>query len=596
MSILPDFVLALVRPYLQPLLLWLSDHIYTRLLQHETEHLLIRLHHHLDFRPLEQACAAFHHASGPGAPPTHPTPQLARALLVKYLFDWSLRELEFQLRFHLVVKWFVGYALFEVGPDHTTLERFEQWVGAHESRSFFDATLRQIDADFPQLRACPQIGDTFALRANAAKESLLTLVRHTCRRLLAEFQQAAPDRARLVISHLNTPALFGSPEEVGEVFLSLTQGQARLHTVVSHTLHCAQLVRAQLDAAPPLTSPARAETVYWLAHLDKIIADEVALTFIAETPSSDTLGFAERPLKEQNAWLVDFNDLPPEAPLAVSELNPNDKGPYRLGSATDPEATYRLHGPGKTDFGYNTQVATDGLFVREIQVATGAQPDPVAIPEVLTAHYEHHGFYPPKFIYDQAGGNGKTRALVEQATGGQTQLVAHLPPYEKRTDRFGPPDFSLSPDGLRLTCPNGKTSEVAYRSGGGDGRSFRFFPVQCLGCPLWTACRSQKADPAAKRQVFISDYRSQVEAARVYNQTPEFKREMKLRPLVERIIAGLVRYNGARHARRRGLRNADFQMKMCAMAFNLKTWLRLLKEQTLTPAKKPLLLPRPDSA
>ena len=79
---------------------------------------------------------------------------------------------------------------------------------------------------------------------------------------------------------------------------------------------------------------------------------------------------------------------------------------------------------------------------------------------------------------------------------------------------------------------------------------------------------------------------------------------MKLRPLVERIIAGLVRYNGARQARRRGLRNADFQMKtcpersrrMCATAFNLKTWLRRLKEQALTPAKKPLLLSRPDSA
>jgi hypothetical protein len=531
--------------------------------------------------------------------------------LVKYLFDWSLRELEFQLRFHLVVKWFVGYALFEAGPDHTTLERFEQWVRTHESGLFFDATLHQIDADFPELRSRPQIGDTFALRANAAKESLVTLLRHTCRRLLAEFQQAAPERARLVIAQLNISVLFGASEEVAEVFLPLAQRQARLQTVVAHALHCAQLVRAQLEAAPPLPRPACAETVYWLAHLDKIIADEIVLTWAEETPSPDPTGFTEHPLDEQNAWLVDFSDpsagsepalslskgqaLPPSAPAEVKELDPDDKGPYRLGSATDPEASYRLHGPGKTDFGYNVQVATDGLFVREIQAATGAQPDPVAIPEVLAAHYEHHGFFPPKFIYDQAGGNGKTRALVEQATGGQTQLVAHLPPYEKRTDRFGPSDFTLAPDGLRLTCPNGLSSDVAYRSGGGEGRSFRFFPVQCQACPLWTACRSAKASPAAKRQVFISDYRSHVEAARTYNQTPEFKREMKLRPLVERIIAGLVRYNGARQARRRGLRNADFQMKMCATAFNLKTWLRLLKEQALTPAKKLLPAPRPDS-
>ena len=54
------------------------------------------------------------------------------------------------------------------------------------------------------------------------------------------------------------------------------------------------------------------------------------------------------------------------------------------------------------------------------------------------------------------------------------------------------------------------------------------------------------------RQVFISDYRAEVEAARIYNQTPEFKTDMKQRQRVERIIAALVRYNGARRARRRG--------------------------------------------
>jgi hypothetical protein len=35
-----------------------------------------------------------------------------RALLVKYLYDHSLRSLEDEIRFHLIVKWFVGYAVF----------------------------------------------------------------------------------------------------------------------------------------------------------------------------------------------------------------------------------------------------------------------------------------------------------------------------------------------------------------------------------------------------------------------------------------------------------------------------------------------------
>ena len=60
---------------------------------------------------------------------------------------------------------------------------------------------------------------------------------------------------------------------------------------------------------------------------------------------------------------------------------------------------------------------------------------------------------------------------------------------------------------------------------------------------------------------------------------------MKLRPCVERIIAALVRYGGARRARRRGLHKADFQMKMAATAFNLKKWMRCLAEQSDIPLK-----------
>ncbi|MBM4460395.1 MAG: hypothetical protein FJ011_21975, partial [Chloroflexi bacterium] len=81
------------------------------------------------------------------------------------------------------------------------------------------------------------------------------------------------------------------------------------------------------------------------------------------------------------------------------------------------------------------------------------------------------------------------------------------------------------------------------------------------------------------RQFFISDYRDELAQARTFNATPAFKAAMNLRPGVERVIAGLTRYNGARRCQRRGLRNADYQAKMNGMAFNLKTWLRLLAER-----------------
>jgi hypothetical protein len=171
-------------------------------------------------------------------------------------------------------------------------------------------------------------------------------------------------------------------------------------------------------------------------------------------------------------------------------------------------------------------------------------------------------------------------------------------PYEKRSERFGPYDFSLSEDGQSLTCPNGKISTSAYASGSADGRNFRFFACQCwrngdppkrmkatkkqpgadlsLRCPLWEQCRDKNSGPGEMRQVFISDYRQQVLQAADYNQTDNFKGEMKQRPLVERVIFELTHYNGARRCRGIGLDYADWQAKMCAMAYNLKLWMRKL--------------------
>ncbi len=178
------------------------------------------------------------------------------------------------------------------------------------------------------------------------------------------------------------------------------------------------------------------------------------------------------------------------------------------------------------------------------------------------------------------------RRLFNDATQGRSQLVAPLINHDKNTALFRPQQFKLSPDGLTLTCPNGVSSSIAYPSQSGDGRVFRFSAAQCLACPLWQQCRDPKQPPDSnsKRQVFISDYRPEVEAARLYNLSDDFKADLKLRFRVEQIIAHQTRYNGGRVARFIGLAKCDFQAKMCAMALNLKAWMKL-EFSPQTPAK-----------
>jgi hypothetical protein len=629
---IPDFVPDIVLVFWTRLCAWFSSQVYAVMLAHAQQHLLVRLHARLDIQALVTACAGYHHTAGPGDQPTHPVAYLVRAVLVKTLYNWSLRECADQINHHLVVKWFVGYPVWAAGPDYTTLARFEQWVSEHHGRTFFDATLRQIDADFPGERRQPQVGDTFALQAHAAKEGLVRLLRHTCQCLLRVLQTADPVAHATVTGQLEAAALFGAPDERAEFYLDAEARRVRLQTTVVAALHCAEVVQAHL--APTLPAAARQPVTDRLADLTKIVADEVALT-------RDASGAITR----------------------VEVRPPKQQGSYRLGSATDPDATYRVHGKDKCDLGYNVNVAVNAHFVREIQAATGAQPDAAGLPDLLTAQQEHHAVVPPQFIYDAAAGEAKTRVLVTQASAGQTQLIAPLRPSPQRHD-LGPADCTLSADGLTLTCPNGQTATTAYRSQSAAGRSFRFTAAQCQDCPLWQACRGPKsapmgassraaalpnvapaaalpnaapgaalpniapaaalpnaapgaalpnaapgaalpnAAPAAAlpnaapgaalpniapaaaqpgkgtlRQFFISDHRDVLAQARTFNATPEYKAAMQLRPGVERIIAGLTCYNGARRCRCRGLANADYQAKMSAMAFNLKTWLRLLAER-----------------
>ena len=560
MSIIPPFVQNLIIAYLAPLLDWFSALIYADLIGRAPDHLLVKLSQHVDLAPLEEACAPFHHDHGPGKHPTHPVRHLVRALLVKYLYDYSLREAESEIRFHLIVKWFVGYPVFAAGPDHTTLDRFEQWVCKHQRRVFFDQTLQQIDHALPEQRQQAQIGDTFAMQANAAREPLIPLIRHVCRRLLSVLEQADADRAARVREQIDHTALFPD-NEVDEYYLSPEKRAARLYITVCAALDCACYVRDSLEQPTPLDAETYAPVLQWLDLLDKAISDDILITRDGQGRVTQV---CERPAKE--------------------------KGSYRLGSATDPDATYRVHGKKKIALGYNVSVAANDQFVREIQADTGAQPDAVAVPDLIQAQRVHHDLTPPKMLYDAAAGSGKTRALVDEASDGQTQLSAPLLPYNKRTKFFTPDRFQLSEDGETLTCPNGVSSTVSYARPDLEGRWFRFYASWCRGCALWPECRRHKLGSKAHRVVYISDFRSYVDAAVAYNQSEAYKTDRKRRPLIEQTIAHLVRYNGARHARRRGKRSADFQAKMCAMAFNLKRWMRLVSDRpgSTAPAEQPL--------
>ena len=535
-------IATILNQYLQPLLLWFTQYVLERLLVSNRDHPLIGLQALMDFSDLEQACAPFHDLSATrGRPVTHSVPHLLRALFIKYWYDLSLRRLEERLRNDMLVRWFVGYGLHQATPDHTTLHRFETYLYREFPSLFFTTLLKQIDATIDDGHDKVQIADTFALRANAAYESLLQRLRHSSYLLLQVWQSADPQGYAAVYPQLDDQALFGLKTEKRDFLLSRDEWQQRLRVTVQAIEDCLALLPPEAQRPPTVQ--------HQVQVLVKIMTDELDRTHDA------------------NGRL-----------RHCARLAKNKRGKQRSISATDPQASTRNHGPGKKDDGFNISVSVTQKFIREIRADSGSTGDVVPIPDLLTAQAERGDTLPEKLLYDQIAGTGKTAHLVEAASNGRTQLVAK-PKYPKQSATFSPEDFTLSDDGLWLTCPNGRTINRRYRSGDGDGWKFRFLPAQCLRCPLLKQCRGKEKTPTTHRDVFISDYRADFDRLVAYSQTDDFKLDMKLRPQVERVIAGLVLHNGARYAHFRGLAKVDFQVKMCAMIYNAKRWLVLLAEK-----------------
>lgn len=542
-----ESVTQLLMRYEKEIREWHTEQVYKAIRQEEKEHLLVRLAEGLDFGPVEEACAGYRQYKGKrGQEARYSIGQLAKTLLVRYLYGWSLRQSEAEVRGNLLLRWFCGYGLSEPVADHATLERFEQWLVTNQPRLFFDLALVRIDQDFPEERTAIQIGDTFGMESHTADLRLYELLGRMGLALWQAFLPLLPvdeppaPSAQAIYSQALDPA-----QQQATTFLSPPEWAARTLGRAQQLAPLPSLLAAQAASLPHPQPEPLAHFHLWRQRMEKVLADECLL-------SPDA----------------------PGQPSVVRLLEAKERGSYRILTPVDPEISLRIHDDDIVR-GYNVSVAATPDFVREIAAATGATPDSVGVDKLVKEQKEHLGLVPPKLVYDQAAGTPKKIADVAKASDHKTLLVVRLVDYHRNRVRFGPLDFSLGADGL-LTCPNGQTSHRAYRSSGGDGWNYRFLANQCADCPLAQKCRGDAVKPDSYRQVFISSYHFQQRAAIAYMHTDEFQADMALRPHIERIIACLVRYNHARTTRKVGLQNADFQVKMAATAYNLKHWLVLI--------------------
>jgi hypothetical protein len=206
MKQLPAIVSHIIEEHLAVLLLWCSHYLYERLWPHWQGDYLVQAAAQLNLTPIEQACAHYHQGAsqGRGRPVNHTVPKMVRVLFLMYQANSSYRQAESRLRRDLLWRWFAGYDLFAATPDHNTIFLFDQYVRTYHPRLYFDTFLRQIDEKLPSERQQGQIGDTFAVLANAALEGPTHRLRHLCSQMLSLLDKQRPEAYAAVIHQVGS--------------------------------------------------------------------------------------------------------------------------------------------------------------------------------------------------------------------------------------------------------------------------------------------------------------------------------------------------------------------------------------------------------
>jgi hypothetical protein len=592
--------------------------------------LLVAVHDRFD---LEEVVAAYNGyrkgAGGRGRPAQYTVRQLCWLVVARVLLNLSLRQMAERVRQDRLVCWFCGFGLDEPTPSYVRLHDFELYVRREGGHRLFYTILEQICADFPDDCAKPQIGDTFALQSRCVEVNRTVRLRQASSELLRCLAQASPTDHAAVVAGLEASGdwvrLFGEPEEVRDELLPTAErnprecrtahGATALLAAVRRTIEQAELplscfaTPAQLQAERHPLLPGtylagdtpdsrehqqRQRLNTWPELLDKLLSDE----FMPAPPApesapesaSETAPETASETASESAPVITEGAAPALVHRKGAQGTLTARGPYALLTVADTQATLRIHGQSQV-LGYNVGVLATDTFVYGVVACTGARPDGDMPALLLTEQCQRRNFAPTRLIFDRAAGTPKRFAQVAQVTAGQTQLVARLTRRHQTVKQracFGPDDygFQIQADGsTALVCPNGQATQRAIRQNRLQVWRYQFDAAQCGGiplkgnsappppsCPLWEKCYGVGTTPKQARTVAVSDYAFYRQSALAYLPTAACRSDLLYRCNIERVIAGLTRYNGARRARSYGLPAADFQVRLATVAYNLKRW------------------------
>ena len=116
--------------------------IYEKLVS--KDHLLYKINDSVDFSFINEECRNLYSVNM-GRPVTNTPEIMFRSAIVQTLYNYSDREMEYEARYNIMVKWFIGLNLDDASYDHSALGRFRDLLGEEKWKDIFFSLLRQIE-------------------------------------------------------------------------------------------------------------------------------------------------------------------------------------------------------------------------------------------------------------------------------------------------------------------------------------------------------------------------------------------------------------------------------------------------------------------
>lgn len=442
----------------------------------------------------------------------------------------SERQLLRQASDRLSVRWYLGYDLGDLLPDHSSLTRIRARYGIEVFRRFFDEIVDQ----------CQQAGliwgkelyaDATKVQANAALSSMkprFAVEAH----LAALFAQEVDEYEEAKGGSLQRGN--GLDQEVAD-----ERKDAPASCLPGTTPEGEDNVLE--PPPPPCLSPS----------LDESLQEELTTLNSQRHDWIERLGEPDRSIiRAKYRRMADF-----------------------WVSTTDPDATMMNSKGEGTRLGYHTHYVVDGGRARIILAALVTPSEVMENQPVLDLLWRvrfRWKLWPRQFTGDTTYGTAEIVTALEQQ---RILPYVPLPNFDQRTEVFGQRDFRYDAEHDLYICPAGAQLRVLPSGCTDQFKQYRAKASVCNACPLKSQCTTSNTGRKLSRHMAEEAF----ERVRAFHQTDAYKKAMNKRKVwVEPLFAEAKDWHGMRRYRLRLLWRVNIEALMCAAGQNLK---RLLKKR-----------------